>query len=309
MAVVLRGTVESGTGEAAKFTALPWAERQFAEKLGLRPAPGTLNLRLLPEDLLPWRRVRASPGVEIEPPEGAGCVGRCYPVLINGATAAAIVVPLAPGYPENRLELMAEVHLRSALGVQDGDPVEVTVQGVESLPADRGDDAPWRGGLRPGNGAALRREALAYLRVHNTVSLASVGLDGPWASTVFYVNLGFALYFLSEPGTRHARNLAASPTMAGTINEDYRDWRQIKGIQLAGSCAEVRGKVELARALAAYLRKYPFVAGFLKPGQLLRGIEIAGRALDVRMYRVTPTRVLFLDNERGFGSRREVPLG
>lgn len=155
---------------------------------------------------------------------------------------------------------------------------------------------------------AVRRDMLAYLRAHNTVSLATVGDDGPWASTVFYVNVGFNLYFLSEPGTRHARNTAARAAVAATINEDYRDWRQIKGVQMEGTCVEIRGAIELARALAAYVKKYPFVAGFLKPGQLLRGIEIAGRALDVRMYRLAPTRVLFLDNERGFSNRREVPL-
>jgi uncharacterized protein len=153
-----------------------------------------------------------------------------------------------------------------------------------------------------------RPDAQAYITGHNTVSLATLGPDGPWASSVFYVNLGFNLYFLSEPTTQHSRNIAGTPTISATINEDYKDWREIKGIQLSGVCAEVRGKVEAGRALAAYVKKYPFVATFLKPGQLLRGMQIGGRPLDVRLYKISPTRLLFLDNARGFSHREEIAL-
>ncbi len=161
----------------------------------------------------------------------------------------------------------------------------------------------------PAAGAAdIRTVALEYLANHNTVSLATVGPDGPWATTVFYVNLGFTLYFLSEPKTQHVQNLAHSGTIAATVNEDYRDWREIKGIQMAATCAEVTSKRELARVLPAYIKKYPFVAQFLSPGQLLSGMKIGGKALDVRIYRVAPTRLLYLDNARGFSHREEVPL-
>lgn len=154
----------------------------------------------------------------------------------------------------------------------------------------------------------VRAEALAYLASHNTVSLATLGPDGPWAATVFYANVDFTLYYLSEPKTRHVQNILGDPSIAATINEDYRDWQQIKGIQMEAICQEVTAKRELARAIAAYIRKYPFVAQFLSPGQLLTGMRVAGRALDVRLYRVAPTRLLYLDNERGFSNRQEVPL-
>jgi uncharacterized protein YhbP (UPF0306 family) len=154
----------------------------------------------------------------------------------------------------------------------------------------------------------VRADARDYLAEHNTVSLATYGADGPWAATVFYVSIGFTLYFLSEPTTRHALNIKNDPSVAATVNEDYQDWRQIKGIQMAARCAEVRAKVELARALAAYVKKYPFVAQFLSPGQLLKGMHVGGRALEVRCYRLTPTRLLYLDNERGFSNRQEIAL-
>src|SRR5207247_10655127 len=111
-----------------------------------------------------------------------------------------------------------------------------------------------------GQGRDVVAEAGAYLASHNTVSLATVGADGPWAATVFYVNLGFTLYLLSEPKTRHIQNILLSPAIAATVNEDYRDWRQIKGVQMEATCEEVTGKRELVRAISAYVKKYPSVA-------------------------------------------------
>jgi uncharacterized protein YhbP (UPF0306 family) len=155
----------------------------------------------------------------------------------------------------------------------------------------------------------LRERVLAYLAAHNTVSLATVAPDGaPWAATVFYVNVGTDLYFLTEPKTQHGQNIRATGRVAGTINEDYRDWQQIKGIQLEGQAAEVNGKLELLRALGAYLEKYPFVRQFLSPDKLLQGVKIAGKTLDVRLWKLRPTRLYYLDNARGFSAREELPL-
>lgn len=155
---------------------------------------------------------------------------------------------------------------------------------------------------------AVRLQALGYLATHNTVSIATWGTDGPWASTVFYVNRRFDLYFLSEPKTRHIENTRETPLVAATINEDYGDWRQIKGIQMSAHCLEVSSKAEIARALSAYIKKYPFVRQFLAPGHLLAGMQVAGRALDVRLYRLRPTCVYYLDNQRGFSNRQEIVL-
>jgi uncharacterized protein YhbP (UPF0306 family) len=77
--------------------------------------------------------------------------------------------------------------------------------------------------------------ALAYLANHQVMTLATTGPRGVWAAAVFYVNDGFDLIFLSAGHTRHAQNMTAVPHIAATIQEDYRDWQQIQGIQLEGS--------------------------------------------------------------------------
>src|SRR4051794_34476480 len=116
----------------------------------------------------------------------------------------------------------------------------------------------WSGGGSPGQVTELQALALDYLRQRHTVSLATQGAAGLWATTVFYANLGFTLYFLSEPKTLHVQNILSMPQIAATINEDYQDWQQIKGIQLAGMCEEATSSSESRDALEAYVEKYPF---------------------------------------------------
>ena len=81
------------------------------------------------------------------------------------------------------------------------------------------------------------------------MTLATHGPEGLWAAAVFYVSDGFELTFLSAGHTRHARNMAASPAVAATIQEDYSDWAAIKGIQLEGTTQQLAGN-ERATAMA-----------------------------------------------------------
>ncbi|MBI2917525.1 MAG: pyridoxamine 5'-phosphate oxidase family protein [Chloroflexi bacterium] len=160
-----------------------------------------------------------------------------------------------------------------------------------------------------GNTRTLREEVQAYLRDHNTMTLASAADGCPWAATVFYAHRDFDLYFLSDPDSRHCREMVASPTVAATITEDYRDWRQIKGIQLEGVAQPVSSRREQVVALAAYVAKFPFVAGFFPAaGFRLSRIRIGGRPVSVRLYKVVPHRLLYLDNQKGFHHREELSL-
>lgn len=151
--------------------------------------------------------------------------------------------------------------------------------------------------------AALRAQALAYLERHNTLTLATVGPDGPWAAALFYANDAFDLYWLSDPHTRHSQNLVHNPRVAVTIQEDYRDWRVIQGLQMEGTAAEVGPLTGAAHPMQLYAAKYPFLREWRTPPPVLAKALGAARA-----YRFTPTRALFIDNTRGFGHRQEVDL-
>jgi uncharacterized protein YhbP (UPF0306 family) len=151
----------------------------------------------------------------------------------------------------------------------------------------------------------LKPQVLDYLQSHNTMTLATSAGDHPWAATVFYASDDLELYFFSSPDSRHCQNLAANPRVAVTIQEDYKDWRAIKGIQMEGTVKLVNGVVEKTRAMAVYGRKYAdIVKLFTDPasGVFYRAF------LSVKFYRVVPERLFFIDNQQGFGKRQELQL-
>ena len=153
---------------------------------------------------------------------------------------------------------------------------------------------------------ALKQQILKYMESHNTMTLGTCQGEVPWAATVFYASDDFRLYFFSAPDSRHCQNLAVNPRVAVTIQEDYHDWRQIKGIQLEGKVAAVNSLIEKGKAMAAYLRKYPEVMKiFTDPAS---GI-LHQAFLKVKFYCVVPQRVYFIDNEQGFGKRQELFVG
>jgi len=145
---------------------------------------------------------------------------------------------------------------------------------------------------------------LAYITAHHTLTLATEQDGRPWAASLFYANEGFTLYFVSDPGTQHAKNLKGNPRVAATIAADQGDWRAITGLQLEGTCEEIGNPVDAARALAVYGAKFPFIADLLQaPGEL--GSAMAG----ARFHKITPRWVRLTDNTRGFGHKEEIHLG
>jgi hypothetical protein len=151
----------------------------------------------------------------------------------------------------------------------------------------------------------LKRQAFDYLASHNTMTLATCTGEMPWAATVFYASDDLKLYFFSSPESRHCQNLAANSRVAVTIQEDYKDWRLIKGIQIEGKVILVDSVMEKAKAIAVYARKYPAIIKlFTDPTS-----GVYHRAfLKVKFYCVMPERLFYIDNEQGFGKRQELPV-
>jgi hypothetical protein len=149
---------------------------------------------------------------------------------------------------------------------------------------------------------ALDQRVTAYLREHHVMTLATHGSEGVWAAAVFYVNDGYNLLFLSSPTSRHCRNLAESPRVSATIQQDYADWPEIKGVQLEGIATEVRGKEE-QRARRLYGEKFPVIRGLAQaPVALAKAMD------NVRWYKVVPERLYFIDNSAEFGHRDAIEL-
>lgn len=144
-----------------------------------------------------------------------------------------------------------------------------------------------------------RQLALAYLANHQVMTLATNGPHGIWAAAVFYVNDGFDLTFLSAGYTRHAQNMTAVPHVAATIQEDYRDWEKIQGIQLEGRIS-LLADVSRETAISRYRQKYPFLANADE--------KMQAALAQVNWYLLQPERLYFIDNRLGLGHRDEIAL-
>lgn len=152
------------------------------------------------------------------------------------------------------------------------------------------------------NGTRSQIRALNYLRDHNVANLATgVGTD-IWASAVFYANDGFTLYFLSSPDSRHCLNFAKNPQVAVTIQEDYADWLEIKGIQIEGVVSEISGSEE-TEARRIYGEKFPVVGTLaLAPAAIVKALA------NVRWFKIVPKHLYFIDNSVSLGHREEIDL-
>jgi CTP-dependent riboflavin kinase len=128
--VALSGRLCSGLGEGAGFTGLDWVMREFRQKLGYQPYPGTVNLSLAGET---WQQTRSwlqsAKGIVIDSPPGF-CAAKCFEVLINECIRGAAVLPDVADYPVDKLEIVTPVALRQELDLRDGDIVSFYVQVV-----------------------------------------------------------------------------------------------------------------------------------------------------------------------------------
>ncbi|MDK2794925.1 MAG: riboflavin kinase, archaea type [Archaeoglobaceae archaeon] len=127
--IKLHCTVFSGLGEGSYYVSLEGYRRQFKEKLGIDPFPGTLNLRVAKEDLIIKKRLDKEEGIKIE---GFSAENRtfgpakAFKCKVNGYPAF-IVIPQRTHYPGDVLEIISDKKLRDVLNLKDGDIVELEV--------------------------------------------------------------------------------------------------------------------------------------------------------------------------------------
>jgi riboflavin kinase len=119
----LEGSVFSGSGEAAKFTCLPWVKSQVKKRLGFAPFAGTLNVKLTPDSVKIRRKLSSSSGIKIVPASGYR-LGTLFRAII-GNIECAIILPEISNYPEDVVEILAEENLRVRLGLVDGSKVRI----------------------------------------------------------------------------------------------------------------------------------------------------------------------------------------
>jgi riboflavin kinase len=129
--VTLEGTVFTGLGEGAYYIAKEHYRKQFTEKLGFEPYPGTLNLKLTSDyDIKTRMELDAYPAIEVagfkNEDRTFGLV-KCYPAIIDNKVKGALITALRSHYDVSVLEIIAPVCLRKQLNLKDGVKVKVEV--------------------------------------------------------------------------------------------------------------------------------------------------------------------------------------
>jgi uncharacterized protein YhbP (UPF0306 family) len=161
----------------------------------------------------------------------------------------------------------------------------------------------------PGSDRELRDDIRQMLEAHGTATLATTGGEGPWAAAVFYASdADLNLYFVSDPGTRHGRDLAAGGVAAAAIHADCGAWAEVRGLQLHGRVEVLEGAARAA-PLALYLAKFEDVRRLVDRPDGGEEARIGERLRAAALYRLTPSWCRLIDNQRGFGFRRELSLG
>ncbi|HKU49168.1 MAG TPA: DUF120 domain-containing protein [Nitrososphaera sp.] len=130
------GNVVSGMGEGAYYMSLEGYRKQFREKLGFEPYPGTLNVKLTDQLFMNARRELGMhpPSAYVEGfSDGTRTYGwvKCYKARLNDSNAvaeAAVLVLERTHYDDGMLEVISPVPIKSVLGIENGDRIKVQVE-------------------------------------------------------------------------------------------------------------------------------------------------------------------------------------
>ena len=126
---VFEGTVVSGLFEGAYYISRDGYRNQIREKLGFDPFPGTLNVKVKPEDFEKRRRLEKHPSVMLEGfKDGERSFGACkvYPLLLNDEIRGALIVADRTIHDLSTMEIVSPIYLRRHFGVSDGDTIKVS---------------------------------------------------------------------------------------------------------------------------------------------------------------------------------------
>lgn len=129
--ITLEGVLFSGLGEGAYYVNKEGYRKQFMEKLGFDPYPGTLNIKLTTEyDIKALSELETYPAVVLEGfKDESRTFGpvKCYPAIINNKAKGAVIYAMRSHYGSSVLEIVAPTYLRRQLNLKDGNKIKVEI--------------------------------------------------------------------------------------------------------------------------------------------------------------------------------------
>lgn len=127
---VFRGRVFTGFGEGGYYVSMSGYAEQFLQKLGFRPFPGTLNVRLSdPAQIEQRSQLGSLKGIDLhgfsDRRRKMGPV-KCFRAMVEGKSPGAVLAIERTHYDDSVLEVVSPVNLKKELKLSDGDECTVT---------------------------------------------------------------------------------------------------------------------------------------------------------------------------------------
>ena len=125
--MVIRGLVTEGLKDGKYYLSLNEYKKRIKDKLGFKPFPGTLNIRLSIESRDLKERLKRMNGIEIDGfKKGNRIFGsiKCFNCEINGIKSS-IIIPERTHYDSSILEIISPYELRKKLNLKNGDELIV----------------------------------------------------------------------------------------------------------------------------------------------------------------------------------------
>ena len=124
----VKGIVESGLGEGKYYMSLPQYKKQFKQKLGFTPFPGTLNIRVNEFALEEFLKT-ATPVIVDGFETNRRTFGRieCFKICVDKYKALALIRPHRSSHQPGVAEIISPDFLRTKFGLDDGDEITFNV--------------------------------------------------------------------------------------------------------------------------------------------------------------------------------------
>ena len=138
----------------------------------------------------------------------------------------------------------------------------------------------------------MKNFILELMGEHNIMTLATIREDGySQATTVTYANDDLTIYVAVSPDSQKVHNIKNCNKVSLTIDRDYEDWHQIKGLSMGAIAEIVTDSDEFDRAIAILENKFPQIAT----------MSWHPTAETVTLLKITPKVISVLNYALGFG--------
>ena len=150
-----------------------------------------------------------------------------------------------------------------------------------------------------------RQAALALIQSESTLTLATADESGPWSAPVYHICLNGSFFFFSSPQSRHIRQAMDSGQASASLFRQADSWQAIRGIQMTGTVERIRSAALSLKTITLYLKRFPFTREFFEDNPA-PDLEAFFSRFKARLYAFTPTKVYYIDNRFGFGTRQRI---